>query len=296
MSEYWKSIPKKFCDVCKCWFTDNKASVEFHERGLRHQNNVKKKLAELTKRNQVQKHATDKYNAELMKIEAAAMGAFAKDIAADPTKARELSTSKSFASSLKEQRDKPSTSLGGSRFGGVSNLGSDESATVQWGKEKALDTITTKMEKKAQWLESKTAEGKPYYWNRKTLETKWEPPKAGYLTMEEQQKLGINRDNVPLIGVPGYKHNPYGQWQSVSEDKSNVKKLPDLQLPKGSGPTVDDSNILEIHVDPDEEKFEFKEKTVETISNTASGAVAFSFKKRKFAEKAVRNIRKREND
>lgn len=23
-SEYWKSVPRKFCDFCKCWITDNK--------------------------------------------------------------------------------------------------------------------------------------------------------------------------------------------------------------------------------------------------------------------------------
>ena len=24
-ADYWKSNPRKFCDVCKCWFGDNKA-------------------------------------------------------------------------------------------------------------------------------------------------------------------------------------------------------------------------------------------------------------------------------
>lgn len=25
MADYWKSLDKKFCDMCKCWLADNKA-------------------------------------------------------------------------------------------------------------------------------------------------------------------------------------------------------------------------------------------------------------------------------
>ena len=27
-TEYWKSLPKKYCDFCKCWITDNKAVLD----------------------------------------------------------------------------------------------------------------------------------------------------------------------------------------------------------------------------------------------------------------------------
>lgn len=49
-SEYWKSNPRKFCDFCKCWIADNKPSVEFHERGKRHKENVQIRLAEMGKK------------------------------------------------------------------------------------------------------------------------------------------------------------------------------------------------------------------------------------------------------
>ena len=32
-TEYWKSNTRKFCEYCKCWFADNKASINFHEAG-----------------------------------------------------------------------------------------------------------------------------------------------------------------------------------------------------------------------------------------------------------------------
>lgn len=36
MADYWKSNAKKFCEICKVWFADNKISIENHERGLKH--------------------------------------------------------------------------------------------------------------------------------------------------------------------------------------------------------------------------------------------------------------------
>lgn len=40
MTEYWKSNPRKFCPQCKVWITDNKISVQFHESGKKHKENV----------------------------------------------------------------------------------------------------------------------------------------------------------------------------------------------------------------------------------------------------------------
>jgi len=47
MTEYWVSQAKKFCDFCKCWLSDNKASIEFHEAGKKHKANVQAKLTEI---------------------------------------------------------------------------------------------------------------------------------------------------------------------------------------------------------------------------------------------------------
>jgi WW domain-binding protein 4 len=55
-------------------------SVDFHEKGRRHQENVKKRLRSITKSsNQVQKDA-DKFDATLKQMEFAAMEAYRKDI------------------------------------------------------------------------------------------------------------------------------------------------------------------------------------------------------------------------
>ena len=47
MSEYWKSNAKKYCDYCKVWISDNKASINIHESGKNHKDNVKAKLEDV---------------------------------------------------------------------------------------------------------------------------------------------------------------------------------------------------------------------------------------------------------
>ncbi|KAK2549713.1 WW domain-binding protein 4, partial [Acropora cervicornis] len=46
-AEYWKSQPRKLCEFCKCWITDNKPSIEFHERGKKHKENVQRRIEEV---------------------------------------------------------------------------------------------------------------------------------------------------------------------------------------------------------------------------------------------------------
>ncbi|XP_074596781.1 uncharacterized protein LOC141851881 isoform X1 [Brevipalpus obovatus] len=232
MSEYWKSLPKKYCDICKCWFADNKSSVEFHERGLRHKNNVQKKLAQLQKDGVKEQKSIDKYNSDIMKIEAAAMSAFAKDVINDPKRAKEYGASVSLTDKLKVSEKKSQPTVTVNRFGF-----DDSEKTEQYqnlGREKALEAITSKMEKKAQWLESKTGEGVSFYWNRKTLDTKWEPPKEGFMSIEEQQRLGMSTTTGPInsAGQPEtLKYNPLGQWRTVEEKHDSEEDI-DFQLPK----------------------------------------------------------------
>ena len=55
-------------------------SIDFHEKGRRHQENVRKKLRNITKSNtQFQKH-TNKVDATIKQMESAAMEAYKKDI------------------------------------------------------------------------------------------------------------------------------------------------------------------------------------------------------------------------
>jgi len=298
MAEYWKSLPKKYCSYCNCWITDNKASVEFHERGLRHKGNVEKKLREIRRSGAKKEQEQSKINYEMAKIEAAALKSFEKDLASDPKLVRELSS---------VSQDSPSTSTmeqpkakGGGRFGDIREDEEDESRIVAIGREKAMETITKKLEKKSKWLEAKTAEGQTYYWNKETMETKWKPPKSGYLSLEEQQSMHKNIDPSFIGQGPSAeaRYDPYGGWKQVEAPKSEVDEVPDLELPQQKGFLEVPAAV--VAASEKEDEIEFKEKTLDTLKSnlpsSSSSAVTFEFKKRKVGGDAKRSLRRKLDD
>ena len=80
MASYWKSQPKKFCDVCKCWLGDNKATIEFHERGKSHQEKKKKQLEQIKKRGMQQAKDNANSHRYLEEMERAAKKKYLQDL------------------------------------------------------------------------------------------------------------------------------------------------------------------------------------------------------------------------
>lgn len=75
------------CSYCRCWIADNKASINFHEQGKKHKENVKLKLDELRKKG-LQDSRNKNAEADAMAaIERAAMESFKKDIGAGSSSA-----------------------------------------------------------------------------------------------------------------------------------------------------------------------------------------------------------------
>ncbi|XP_015516855.1 WW domain-binding protein 4 isoform X1 [Neodiprion lecontei] len=79
-ADYWKSQGRKFCDFCKCWIADNKPSIEFHEGGKKHKENVGKRLREIHKNSAKQAKQHRKFEDDIKKMETAAMAAYLKDV------------------------------------------------------------------------------------------------------------------------------------------------------------------------------------------------------------------------
>lgn len=67
--DYWKSQGRKFCDFCKCWIADNKPSIDFHEGGKKHKENVGKRLKEIYKNSTRQAKQNKKFEDDLKKME-----------------------------------------------------------------------------------------------------------------------------------------------------------------------------------------------------------------------------------
>lgn len=112
----------------------------------------------------------EKYKLEMMKIESAAMKSFQSDINSNPQLASELSRTSSLINKLPTVEKESSQKIAvNNRFGESYGTDDIESKTLVRGREKALDTIAKKFEKKSKWLEAKTAEGQIYYWHKETF-------------------------------------------------------------------------------------------------------------------------------
>lgn len=185
----------------------------------------------------------DQYNAEMMKIEAAALGAFQQDVSSNPKLAREMGKggSKSLLDSLPVINcAAPSSYGGGGRFGDQAST--SESAALVRGRERALETIAKKMEKKSKWLEAKTAEGETYYWNRDSygkLDSYKSSSRSSILSFPYRN--GVDETERRLSHCRRTRHNELdecaagGQWPSR---RRRLQAQPVRQVEHGERPAV----------------------------------------------------------
>lgn len=80
MSEYWVSGKKYFCDYCRIYVQDNKASRQLHETSNKHKYSVARHLKGIH-RSQDRKAKQDAINAKMLaQVERAALKQYEKDI------------------------------------------------------------------------------------------------------------------------------------------------------------------------------------------------------------------------
>lgn len=319
MADYWKSQARKFCDFCKCWIADNKPSIQFHETGKRHKENVAQKLAMLTKRSVKEKKESLKVDEEMRKMEEAAMKAYLKDMESNPDY-----TSKVIIDKVEEKK---------AQLEAQQLAAKDEEE-----KEKPVipdDNIDgSPLAEEKVWYEAQSDEGYTYYWNYLTGESIWEPPKEGYVSIEEQKSssstetdnketkseseivkkpvddIAVNKEEEKIkkdnkkrkkdidkekqvegpgdevVVGPSMKPDPYGRWNVV--DKT-VPEPVDLQLPH--------QDYIEIKVpviENEQPQIKFKEKMITSLDDKAGGPS--TFKKRKFNSNRSNMRRKFDDD
>lgn len=313
MAEYWKSQPKKFCDFCKCWITDNKPSIQFHEKGKRHQENVKLRIEEVKKKGTADAKKREEENDYMAQMEKAALKAFKKDLADNPELAKQYN--------VKVKEEEPVYEGPALPPGGLPKAPEPE--------------VEEKVEKKkevGEWYEAMSEMGYPYYWNTVTGESIWVAPEK-YVSLVDQglapppvadtgqtavtsEPTKEDPADIPLppgvedIPLPG-QHSPpsppspseseseeeedtikqdrnargvYGTWERIREEEQI-----DLELPV----TQEKVETIAVPVTT-EPKVKFKEKRMTTSLGPSKGGKV-TFKKRKIASGA-RNVRKRDDD
>uniref|UniRef100_A0A182NQ28 WW domain-binding protein 4 n=1 Tax=Anopheles dirus TaxID=7168 RepID=A0A182NQ28_9DIPT len=212
MADYWKSNDRKYCDFCKCWIADNKSSIQFHENGKRHQQNVQKRITEISRNSYKAQQEQNKIDADLKKMNDAAMKAYMQDISAGADiSSRELHEKQKLdvaneTTAQEEHLAGPSSNASGATDSRrprpkkgreadplyLPGIESDEESESSKGKamiKKRRIEETTNATNESMWVEAENDEGFPYFWNVKTGESIWEPPKEGYMKKEEYEQL-----------------------------------------------------------------------------------------------------------
>ncbi|CAH3018018.1 unnamed protein product, partial [Porites evermanni] len=281
-AEYWKSQPRKLCEFCKCWITDNKPSVEFHERGKKHKENVQRRIEEVRKKSKEVGKAEKQLQMDLAAIEAAALKAYQKDLNIQTPSSKSETTEESTTKTAENE----TCSKG------------ETTAACFVSYEGSLATMTCTHG----WNIWQTPEGYYYYYNTATQVTQWESPSC--LLPTAPQNTSHSEKNKPTSEGPQValqdksdksktsetkkeeaKSSPYGQWTTVQ----TFEPLPDTKKENSSNGN-DEKQVPTGESVPKEVKF--KERSTPKITFRSDGAGSeVAFKKRKLNPGKKRNVR-----
>ncbi|XP_057313679.1 WW domain-binding protein 4-like [Hydractinia symbiolongicarpus] len=282
MADYWKSTGKRFCDFCKCWTADNKASIDFHERGKNHQANVKRRLGEI-KKNSIEKRKKDEASKKMFaQMEKAALAAVEKDIQANQG-----------AVGKSDMKNIVSAHAAGS---------GNNSSTYPWTAMIAPQGFTyyyNSLTGESSWTmpevfkklhEEKIKEEEESQPKKKKKKKEKELPKNPYIKSEERPEEVHNIH--PLLGGWSTVRRHEVEGEEESKDQMNQQSTEN----SGNNEVSDRSEDAEAsEMKNDEERSsgkKFKEKVMKTnLAATTDEPVAFKKRKSK-----SRNMRKRDDD
>ncbi|KAG8137689.1 putative WW domain-binding protein [Naja naja] len=262
MADYWKSQPKKFCDYCKCWIADNKPSIDFHERGKNHKENVAKKISEIKQKSLDKVKEDEKMAKDFAAMEEAATKAYQEDLKrlglkAEPAETPSLPIKQEEKKEKKEKKEKrkkekqtKEVSSNEAKEWCVDFLRKATSIIItrnlevqsQWEKPEGFQDTTCNSQKEAVWVEGTDDNGRTYYYNKETGDFQKANFQTGdiynfffcyYLVSTWEKPEGFvsfsiknnsgENSSEEISKNESQKVSPYGEWQQVNPEGQQVK-------------------------------------------------------------------------
>ncbi|XP_004054468.3 WW domain-binding protein 4 isoform X1 [Gorilla gorilla gorilla] len=233
MADYWKSQPKKFCDYCKCWIADNRPSVEFHERGKNHKENVAKRISEIKQKSLDKAKEEEKASKEFAAMEAAALKAYQEDL-------KRLG----LESEILEPSITPVTST------------IPPTSTSNQQKEKKEKKKRKKDPSKGRWVEGITSEGYHYYYDLISGASQWEKPEGFQGNLKKTAVKTVWVEGLSEDGFTYYYNTETGEsrWEKPDDFIPHTSDLPSSKVSENSLGTLDESKSSDSHSDSDGEQ------------------------------------------
>ncbi|VDL73815.1 unnamed protein product [Nippostrongylus brasiliensis] len=209
MADVWKSQDRKFCTICKVWFGDNRASIEFHERGRKHKDALAAKLRELGRASKEKEREQSKMSSALAAMEAAALKSMREHGEAleqgpalpstglasrifDPRQmkdvglmAREMAKRKNEMKELHNQKRSSAAAPPVAKY-----FKRDLHTTIDYSEftapivKEEQEPVAASSSAQGFWVEADAGDGRNYYFHMYTGESTWDRPES-FLTAEQ---------------------------------------------------------------------------------------------------------------
>ncbi|XP_051914985.1 WW domain-binding protein 4 [Hippocampus zosterae] len=225
MADYWKSQPRKFCQYCKCWIADNKPSIEFHERGKNHKENVAAKISEIKKKSVQKAKQEDRMSKQFAAMEEAALKAYQEDL-----KRMEMDsgTGPCVQTTVLPQPKAPPVVL------------CEPPPHKKYQKKTEKPKKSSGEQNRTQsvcWVEGRTDDGHVYYYNTVTGDSQWDRPE-GFMTGSYFVQHGQHKNSSGSAWMEGVSPEGYTYWYHTETGESRWEKPnylpPTDETPKSS--------------------------------------------------------------
>ncbi|KAM9766331.1 WW domain-binding protein 4 [Menidia menidia] len=231
MADYWKSQPRKFCQYCKCWIADNKPSIEFHERGKNHKENVTAKISEIKKKSIDKAKQEERMSKQFAAMEEAALKAYEEDLKRMGRESEGLS-SPVQATPRPPPQVRPEVRVQAKPQARPQGKPQPKKQQKKGGKAgmKSREPPANQV-----WVEGLTEEGHTYYYNSSTGESRWDKP-AGFQgetsisAQPEQMESSSGSAWMEAVSPDGYTY-----FYNTETGESSWEKPTDFLSEKASG-------------------------------------------------------------